>query len=121
ERDLASLCRKAARRKAAGRLRGSFTVTADTLHRYLGPPRFIDMTVERANRTGVANGVAWTEVGGDLLVVEVSILPGKGDLQLTGKLGDVMRESGHAALTWIRSRAETLGLDRHFYRDIDIH
>ncbi len=121
ERDIASLCRKAARRKASGRLRGPFTVTPNALHRYLGPPRFIDMTIERANRVGVANGVAWTEVGGDLLVVEVSILPGKGDLQLTGKLGDVMRESGHAALTWIRSRAETLGLDRHFYRDIDIH
>ena len=121
ERDIAALCRKVARRKAAGKHKGPFTVTSTTLHRHLGPPRFIDMTVERANRVGVANGVAWTEVGGDLLVVEVSILPGKGDLQLTGKLGEVMRESGHAALTWIRSRAEALGLDKHFYRDIDIH
>jgi ATP-dependent Lon protease len=60
-------------------------------------------------------------VGGDVLTIEVSILPGKGDLQLTGKLGEVMRESAHAALTWIRSRAERLGLDKHFYRDLDVH
>ncbi|HET7225119.1 MAG TPA: endopeptidase La [Candidatus Eisenbacteria bacterium] len=121
ERDIATLCRKAARKKAAGALKGPFTVTHATLQKHLGPPRFIDMSIERANRVGVANGVAWTEVGGDLLVVEVSILPGKGDLQLTGKLGEVMRESGHAALTWIRSQAPSLGLDRHFYRDIDVH
>jgi ATP-dependent Lon protease len=121
EREIAGLCRKAARKKAAARLRGPFTVTPGNLHRYLGAPRFIDMAVERSNRVGIASGLAWTEVGGDLLTIEVSILPGKGELQLTGKLGDVMRESGHAALTWIRSRAEQLGLDRHFYRDIDIH
>jgi ATP-dependent Lon protease len=121
ERELAGLCRKAARKKAAGRLRGPFVVTPGNLHRSLGAPRFVDVAVERSNRIGIASGLAWTEVGGDLLTIEVSILPGKGELQLTGKLGEVMRESGHAALTWIRSRAEDLGLDRLFYRDIDIH
>ncbi|HVP15011.1 MAG TPA: endopeptidase La [Terriglobales bacterium] len=121
EREIASLCRKAAKRKAAGRLRGPLAVTAANLHRYLGPARHLDLSVERVNRVGVANGLAWTEVGGDVLTIEVSTLPGKGDLQLTGKLGEVMRESAHAALTWIRSRAERLGLDRHFYRDIDLH
>jgi len=121
EREIAGLCRKAAKRKAAGRLRGTLAVTPANLHRYLGPPKHLDQAVERVNRVGVANGLAWTEVGGDVLTIEVSILPGKGDLQLTGKLGEVMRESAHAALTWIRSRAERLGLDKHFYRDLDVH
>ncbi len=96
-------------------------MTPGNLHKFLGAPRFVDMAVERVNRLGVADGLAWTEVGGDLLSVEVSILPGKGDLQLTGKLGEVMRESGQAALTYIRSRAEGLGLDKWFYKDIDVH
>jgi ATP-dependent Lon protease len=121
EREIAGLCRKAAKRKAAGRLRGALTIAPDSLHRFLGPARFLDQAVERVNRVGVANGLAWTEVGGDVLTIEVSVLPGKGDLQLTGKLGEVMRESAHAALTWIRSRAERLGLDRHFYRELDVH
>jgi len=121
EREIAGLCRKAARRKAAGKLDGPLNVTLANLHRYVGPPRYIDLAVERVDRVGIANGLAWTEAGGDVLTIEVSILPGKGDLQLTGKLGEVMRESAHAALTWIRSRAERLGLDRHFYREIDVH
>jgi ATP-dependent Lon protease len=73
------------------------------------------------DRVGIANGLAWTEAGGDVLTIEVSILPGKGELQLTGKLGEVMRESAQAALTWIRSRAERLGLDKQFHRDVDVH
>jgi ATP-dependent Lon protease len=121
EREIATICRKTAKRKAGGLLRGTVSVTAANVHKYLGPPRFVDMAVERVNRVGVADGLAWTEVGGDMLSVEVSILPGKGDLQLTGKLGEVMRESGHAALTWIRSRAERLGLDKWFYKEIDVH
>ncbi|HEY6867673.1 MAG TPA: endopeptidase La, partial [Candidatus Eisenbacteria bacterium] len=121
EREIATVCRKIAKRKASGALRGTVTVTPGNLARFLGPPRFVDMAVERVNRVGVADGLAWTEVGGDLLTIEVSILPGKGDLQLTGKLGEVMRESGQAALTYIRSRAERLGLDKWFYKDIDVH
>jgi ATP-dependent Lon protease len=121
ERELAGLCRKIARRKAGGRLRGKVTVTTASLHRWLGPPRFLDSEVEKVSRIGVANGLAWTETGGDLLTIEVGILPGKGELQLTGKLGDVMRESGQAALSYARSRATQLGLDKWFYRDIDIH
>jgi ATP-dependent Lon protease len=121
ERELASLCRKIAKRKAAGRLRGRVTITADQLPRYLGPSRHLDAPVERRSRVGVANGLAWTEVGGDLLTIEVSILPGKGDLLLTGKLGEVMRESGQAALSYARARAAQFGLDKWFYRDVDIH
>jgi ATP-dependent Lon protease len=81
----------------------------------------MDQPVERTARVGVANGLAWTEFGGDVLTIEVSILPGKGELMLTGKLGEVMRESGQAALTYARGRAAKLGLDKWFYRDVDIH
>ncbi|MGH7740822.1 MAG: endopeptidase La, partial [Candidatus Eiseniibacteriota bacterium] len=121
EREIATLCRKVARRKASGRLRGGVRVTAQNLHRTLGAPRFLDSQVERKARVGVANGVAWTETGGDILTIEVSILPGKGEIQMTGKLGEVMRESGHAALSYARARATKLGLDKWFYRDIDVH
>jgi len=121
ERQIASLCRKVARRKASGRLRGAVRVTAENLHRYLGVPHFLDSQVERKARVGVATGVAWTETGGDLLTIEASILPGKGEIQMTGKLGEVMRESGHAALSYARARAAKLGLDKWFYRDIDVH
>ncbi|MFI5371847.1 MAG: endopeptidase La [Candidatus Eisenbacteria bacterium] len=121
ERDLATLCRKVAKRKAAGALKRAVTVTPVALARWLGPARFVDAPVEREARVGVANGLAWTESGGDLLTIEVGILPGKGELMLTGKLGEVMRESGQAALSYARSRARQLGLEKWFYRDIDIH
>jgi ATP-dependent Lon protease len=121
EREIAGLCRKVAKRKAPGSLRGRVSVTPENLHRFLGPVRFLDSVVERSARIGVANGLAWTEVGGDVLTIEVSILPGKGELLLTGKLGEVMRESGQAALSYARGRASQLGLDKWFYRDIDIH
>jgi ATP-dependent Lon protease len=120
EREIAGLARKTARRKASGKA-GRVTITADTLHRWLGPTKFLESEVEKVARIGIANGLAWTETGGDLLTIEVSILPGKGELQLTGKLGDVMRESGQAALSYARSRAAQLGLDKWFYRDIDVH
>ncbi len=121
EREIATICRKVAKRKAAGSLKGRATVTSANLARYLGPPRFQELAVERTNRVGVATGLAWTETGGDVLTVEVTVLPGKGELLLTGKLGDVMRESGQAALSYARARAAKLGLDKWFYRDIDIH
>jgi ATP-dependent Lon protease len=121
EREIASLCRKVAKKKAAGEKRGKVTVTPDNLDRFLGPTRFLESPVELKSRVGVANGLAWTEVGGDVLTIEVSILPGKGELILTGKLGEVMRESGQAAMTYTRSRAAQLGLDKWFYRDVDIH
>jgi ATP-dependent Lon protease len=121
EREIAGLCRKIAKRKAAGQLKGRVHVTPANLSKYLGPTRFLDSEIERKSRIGVANGLAWTDTGGDLLTIEVSILPGKGELLLTGKLGDVMRESGQAAMSYARSRAQALGLDKWFYRDIDVH
>ncbi|TMQ69082.1 MAG: endopeptidase La, partial [Candidatus Eisenbacteria bacterium] len=121
EREIAGLCRKVAKKKAAGEAHRPVTVTPANLHRYLGPTRFLETAVERRERVGLATGLAWTEVGGEVLAIEVSILPGKGELLLTGKLGDVMRESGQAALSYARARAGQLGLDKWFYRDIDIH
>jgi ATP-dependent Lon protease len=121
EREIAGLCRKVAKKKAANQLKARVTVTESNLHKFLGPTRFLGSEVERRSRIGVANGLAWTETGGDLLTIEVSILPGKGELLLTGKLGEVMRESGQAALSYARARAAQLGLDKWFYRDIDIH
>jgi ATP-dependent Lon protease len=121
EREIAGLCRKVAKKKAAGQLKGAVVISPKNLSKFLGPTRFLDSEVEKKSRIGVANGVARTEVGGDLLTIEVSILPGKGELILTGKLGEVMRESGQAAMTYTRSRAAQLGLDKWFYRDVDIH
>jgi ATP-dependent Lon protease len=121
EREMARVCRKAARKKAEGKLTEPELVTPDKLVAALGPRRYTDTDVVRGARVGVANGLAWTETGGELLTIEVSVLPGKGELLLTGKLGDVMRESGQAAMSYARSRAATLGLDRWFHRDIDVH
>lgn len=88
---------------------------------YLGPAKFRDLEVEKCNEVGAAIGLAWTEVGGQLLTTECTIMDGKGKLTITGKLGDVMQESAHAAMSYIRSRANQLGLPRDFYRNLDIH
>ena len=121
EREIAGVCRKVARQKAEGTLEKTAVIGPAELAAWLGVRRFTDTAVERRSRIGVANGLAWTETGGELLTIEVSVLPGKGDLLLTGKLGDVMRESGQAALSYARARATSLGLDRWFHRDIDVH
>jgi ATP-dependent Lon protease len=121
EREIAGLTRKVAKRKAEGTLEPPARITAVDLPGMLGPRRFTDSPLERRSRIGIANGLAWTETGGDVLTIEVSVLAGKGELLLTGKLGDVMRESGQAALSYARSRATELGLERWFHRDIDLH
>jgi ATP-dependent Lon protease len=121
EREIAAVCRKVAKKKAMAKKARSFRLTEANLGDYLGVPKFIDSQIERRSRVGVATGLAWTEVGGDVLNVEVSVLTGSGILNMTGKLGETMRESGQAALSYIRSRAAALGLDKKFYKDIDIH
>jgi ATP-dependent Lon protease len=121
ERELAAVCRKTARKKAAGELKKTLRVGSEGLSRLLGPPRYTESPIEKKRRVGVATGLAWTDTGGEVLTIEVSILPGRGELILTGKLGDVMRESGRAAMSYARSRATRLGLDRWFYKDIDVH
>jgi ATP-dependent Lon protease len=121
EREINLICRKVARRKAAGELTQSVRITPENVHEYLGPLRYLEQPVERNQRVGMATGLAWTETGGDIMNFEVSILPGKGDLLLTGQLGDVMRESAHAGMSYIRSRSAKLGLEKTFHREVDIH
>jgi ATP-dependent Lon protease len=96
-------------------------VTSSSLSKYLGPPRFRYGLAEIKPHIGVANGLAWTELGGELLSVEVTIAPGRGKLTVTGQVGDVMRESAHAALSYVRSRATALGLDPNFHQKSEIH
>jgi ATP-dependent Lon protease len=123
EREISGVCRKVAREKAKskGKGRKCTGVTSANLHRYLGAPKFTDQVIPATDRVGMATGLAWTEAGGEVLTVEVSVLPGKGKLLLTGKLGEVMRESGQAALSYIRSNAVALGLEKDFYDKLDVH
>ena len=122
ERELASICRKVARRKAEGK-KGRFRVRPAEVEKLLGAPRFIEDEKERELMVGMALGLAWTPVGGEVLTVEAISMKGKGGLSLTGQLGDVMKESAQAALSYIRSRSDTLGIDPSFVgkRDMHIH
>jgi len=121
EREIAAICRKVARKKATLKKARTFRVVERHLQKFLGVPKYLDSQIERRSRIGVATGLAWTEAGGDLLNIEVSILAGTGVLMLTGKLGETMRESGQAALSYARSRATSLGLEKNFYKGIDVH
>jgi ATP-dependent Lon protease len=96
-------------------------VGAHSVEKYLGVPKYRFGEIEPLDRIGLTVGLAWTEVGGELLTIESSVMPGTGKLTLTGKLGDVMQESAQAALTYVRSRAEILGLEETFYKELDIH
>ncbi len=120
EREVGAVCRKLARRKAEGE-EAPFRVTVASLDKLLGPARFLDDERETELPPGVAVGLAWTPVGGAILHIEAATLPGKGGLQLTGKLGDVMKESAQAALTYAKSRARELGIDPEVFEKHDIH
>lgn len=120
ERQLGTVCRKIARRKAEGE-KSSFIVAAAQVPKLLGAPRFIDEERESSLLPGVALGLAWTQAGGEVLHVEVSTMKGKGHLTLTGQLGDVMKESAHAAMSYARSHSEPLGIDPDFTEKLDIH
>lgn len=120
EREIASICRKVARKKAEG-FKGTTVVTAANLHKFLGPPRYLPEEELEDKEAGVATGLAWTSVGGEILHVEATVMKGKGNLVLTGHLGDVMKESAQAALSYARSRAAQLGIDEDFYNRNDIH
>jgi ATP-dependent Lon protease len=121
EREISSVLRKVARKVVIEGKGHAAEVNADNVGTYLGIPRFRKSRQEERNEIGSATGLAWTEVGGEILPIEVTLMPGKGSLRLTGKLGDVMQESAHAALSYVRSRAETFGIDPGFNRRIDIH
>ncbi len=120
EREIANICRKAARRVAEGK-RFPARVTTTSLTKYLGPPQFSYGLKEDQDEVGVATGIAWTEAGGDLMPIEVSLMRGKGVLTLTGQLGEVMQESAHAALSYARSHAKELGIRTHEFEKFDIH
>jgi ATP-dependent Lon protease len=121
ERELAAVCRKVAVEVVKNDRNAHVKVTNSSLSKYLGPPRFRYGLAENTPHIGVATGLAWTELGGELLSVEVTIVPGRGKLTVTGQLGDVMQESAQAAMSYVRSRAGALGLDPNFYQRIDIH
>jgi len=120
EREIGTICRKVARQVAQG-TRETNKVTPDRLKEFLGPQKFRYELAEEADEVGVATGLAWTQAGGDILFVEATLVPGKGNLILTGQLGDVMQESARAALTYARSRAAALGIDEKFYARSDVH
>ena len=120
EREVGSVCRKIARKVAEGSTR-SYRIIPSTVHKYLGVPRYLEEEREKVLTPGVALGLAWTAAGGEILHVEVSTMPGKGKLTLTGQLGEVMKESGQAALSYARSRAQKLNLSSDFIEKRDIH
>src|SRR5215213_9538271 len=121
EREISSICRKVARKVVVEGKAFKEEVTPDKVTEYLGVPRFRSTEVEESNEIGIATGLAWTEVGGEILVTEATLMPGKGTLTLTGKLGDVMQESAQAALSWVRSKAEEYGIPKDFNRKTDVH
>ena len=122
EREIASICRKVARNVVkAGEDPTKTKVTPAKVKKFLGVRKFRFGKAETADQVGVSTGLAFTEVGGELLQIEVSVTPGKGKLQITGRLGDVMQESASAAMSYVRSRAKQLGLTRDFYSKVDIH
>jgi ATP-dependent Lon protease len=120
DRELASICRKVARKVVEGH-EGKITVTSGDIAEFLGPVRFFRELSERAGRPGVATGLAWTQVGGEILFVESSMMRGKGKVTITGRLGDVMKESALAALTWIRANAPAMGIDPALFETADFH
>jgi ATP-dependent Lon protease len=120
EREIAALCRAAAREIVEG-VRTQVEITSEDLASYLGPPRFFREAALERPEVGVATGLAWTPTGGDILFVEVLRMPGKGDLKLTGQLGEVMKESAAAALSYIRARAPFLDIEEDFFENSDLH
>ncbi|NLB07408.1 MAG: endopeptidase La, partial [Desulfobulbaceae bacterium] len=121
ERAIGKVCRKIARKVAEGG-KGPYVISEKTVEKYLGPPKFLhDALLDTSGHPGLVNGLAWTEVGGELLHIETSVLPGKGKLLLTGQLGEVMKESAQAALSYCRSRNKELGVEPEYFDTVDIH
>ena len=121
EREIASICRKIARKVVSKGKAFTAELTGERMTEYLGVPRYRPMMAEESNEIGVATGLAWTEAGGELLVTEATLMPGKGQLTLTGKLGDVMQESAHAAMSYVRAKAEEFGIPKGFNKKTDMH
>jgi ATP-dependent Lon protease len=120
EREIASICRKVARKVAEGKSELT-RVTRANIHAFLGAPKFLPEPEQEHHEIGVATGLAWTSTGGEILYVEASLSRGRGNLTLTGQLGDVMKESAQAAVSYARAHAKTLGIEADFYQKLDIH
>ena len=120
EREMGAICRKVATEVARGSEK-PVKVTIGNLHKYLGPPRFRFGVAEKEDEVGASTGLVYTEMGGDIVSIEATLMPGDGELTLTGQLGDVMKESAQAALSYVRSRARRLGLAEDFYQRLDVH
>ena len=121
EREIASVCRKIARKVVAEGKSYRTEVTGERITEYLGVPKYRPMNAEEQNEVGIATGLAWTEAGGELLLTESTLMPGKGQLTLTGKLGDVMQESAQAAMSYVRAKAEEFGIPKEFNKQTDVH
>jgi ATP-dependent Lon protease len=121
EREISSICRKVARKVVVEGAEFHEDITPEKVTEYLGIPKFRPTMAEAKNEIGIATGLAWTEAGGEILVTEATLMSGKGSLTLTGKLGDVMQESAHAAMSFVRSRAEEFGIAKDFNRRTDVH
>ncbi len=121
EREISSICRKIAREVVKSKTVGRLNVTSKSVNKFLGPPSFKVSQIEDKDQIGLVTGLAWTQVGGELLCIETLIMPGKGELIMTGKLGDVMKESAQAAVSYVRSRANRLMIEDKFYKKYDIH
>ncbi|MDP6626192.1 MAG: S16 family serine protease, partial [Nitrospinota bacterium] len=120
EREIANILRKIARDRVEGK-KDFLKIIKSVVHKYLGAPKYFSEMSERMKKPGVSVGLAWTSVGGDILFIEATKMPGKGNLTLTGQLGDVMKESATAALSYVRSNAVDLGIKPDFAEKIDIH
>jgi ATP-dependent Lon protease len=121
EREIGNICRKVARKVVKEGANYTITVTGENVPEFLGVIKFRDTVAHEKSEIGLVTGLAWTEVGGSILSTEATVVDGKGKLTLTGKLGDVMQESAQAAMSYVRSRASRLGLNRDFYRNLDLH
>ena len=121
EREISSVCRKTARQVVNQKEEKNHVISANTITKMLGPPPFKISQIEEKDQIGLVTGLAWTQVGGELLCVETLTMPGKGKLNVTGKLGDVMKESAQAAVSFVRSRADRLGIDKEFHKELDLH
>lgn len=120
EREIAAVCRRAAR-KMIEESKKSISISKETLPAYLGPRKYLDDEKTIENEIGVVNGLAYTSVGGDLLKIETTVMPGSGKIELTGTLGDVMKESARIAVSYIRANSEALGIPQDFYKTKDLH
>ncbi|MBN2071977.1 MAG: endopeptidase La [Candidatus Krumholzibacteriota bacterium] len=121
ERELAAICRKVAKKLAMDENAGKIRLTKKNVETYLGIPKFTESEIEKKSSVGIATGLAWTEAGGEILNVEVTLMPGKGELILTGQLGDVMQESARIALSYARTKSQILNLGNDFFSTIDVH